>query len=193
MKRLILSTIVLLSATFVMAAQQPAIEGQQPLFVLNGKVITIDELKVIPSEDIESMTLLSKEHASEYALLGNISNGVFVITLKEDDSNLIFLEADVMPQFMGGDVNTFTMWLYGQIRYPEQALKNNIQGKVVVSFVVGSDGYISPNNIEFFDDCDAMLHDEVRRVLLSSASWTPAVQNGKNVAVRYTLPVVFKL
>ena len=190
MKKVILSTLALLSATLIMAAPRPAVEEQQPLFLLDGKAITIDELKTIPSEDIESMEILSKEQASEYAHLGDISNGVFIITLKQ---SLVFIEADVMPQFMGGDVNTFTMWLYGQIRYPEQAFKNKIQGRVLVNFVVGSDGYISPNNIEFLDNCDVLLQEEVRRVLLSSARWTPAVQNGEHVAVRFVLPVEFKL
>lgn len=107
----------------------------------------------------------------------------------EDDTP--FLVADEMPLFQGKDLNTFRSWLQSQIRYPAEALKRGIEGRVVLSFIVERDGSVS--TIELLQSPDRILSEEARRVVSSSPKWTPGRQNGHLVRVRYMLPVDFSI
>lgn len=105
----------------------------------------------------------------------------------EDDTP--FLVAKEMPLFQGKDLNTFRTWVQSQIRYPAEALKRGIEGRVVLSFIVERDGSVS--TIELLQSPDRILSEEARRVVSSSPKWTPGRQNGHLVRVRYMLPVDF--
>lgn len=105
----------------------------------------------------------------------------------EDDTP--FLVADEMPLFQGKDLNTFRTWVQSQIRYPAEALKRGIEGRVVLSFIVERDGSVS--TIELLQSPDRILSEEARRVVSSSPKWAPGRQNGHLVRVRYMLPVDF--
>lgn len=105
----------------------------------------------------------------------------------EDDTP--FLVAEEMPLFQGKDLNTFRTWVQSQIRYPAEALKRGIEGRVVLSFIVERDGSVS--TIQLLQSPDRILSEEARRVVSSSPKWTPGRQNGHLVRVRYMLPVDF--
>lgn len=105
----------------------------------------------------------------------------------EDDTS--FLVAEEMPLFQGKDLNTFRTWVQSQIRYPAEALKRGIEGRVVLSFIVERDGSVS--TIQLLQSPDRILSEEARRVVSSSPKWTPGRQNGHLVRVRYMLPVDF--
>lgn len=107
----------------------------------------------------------------------------------EDDTP--FLVAEEMPLFQGKDLNTFRTWVQSQIRYPAEALKRGIEGRVVLSFIVERDGSVS--TIELLQSPDRILSEEARRVVSSSPKWTPGRQNGHLVRVRYMLPVDFSI
>ena len=102
----------------------------------------------------------------------------------------IFVKADEMPTFQGGDLSEFCNWVYSNIKYPQEALEKGIQGYVVVKFVVEKDGTIS--NFQVLQSPDKTLSDAVVEVLQKSPTWNPAKQNNKLVRVTYTLPVLFK-
>ena len=107
----------------------------------------------------------------------------------EDDTP--FLVAEEMPLFQGKDLNTFRTWVQSQIRYPAEALKRGIEGRVVLSFIVERDGSVS--TIELLQSPDRILSEEARRVVSSSPKWTPGRQRGHLVCVRYMLPVDFSI
>ena len=100
---------------------------------------------------------------------------------------------DEMPQFMGGDLTTFRNWVMENVRYPEEAMNNGIEGMVLVRFCIDKDGYIKENMTGIIKSPDKSLSEEVLRVLKSSPQWVPGKQKGKNVIVQFTLPVNFKL
>lgn len=107
----------------------------------------------------------------------------------EDDTP--FLVAEEMPLFQGKDLNTFRTWVQSQIRYPAEALKRGIEGRVVLSFIVERDGSVS--TIELLQSPDRILSEEARRVVAASPKWTPGRQKGHLVRVRYMLPVDFSI
>ena len=113
--------------------------------------------------------------------------------LPGSDADQPFVIVEKMPTFRNGDLDTFRKWVQGEIKYPAEAVQKNIQGRVVVSFVVEPDG--SLDQIELLQAPDKLLADEARRVIASSPAgdWSPGIQRGEKVRVKYTLPVDFRL
>ncbi|MBR5465484.1 MAG: TonB family protein [Alistipes sp.] len=103
----------------------------------------------------------------------------------------VFLIVESMPKFEGGGINAFRQWVMMRVQYPDALRKSGVQGPVVVSFVVGTDG--SVGKIEVLRSPHQALSDEVVRVVKSSPRWTPGTQRGQKVDVKYTLPVTFKV
>lgn len=99
------------------------------------------------------------------------------------------LRVEAMPLFEGGGLDNFRQWVMEHVKYPVEALENNLYGMVVVSFVIEKDGSIS--TLRTLQSPGKPLTDEVLRVIRSSPKWTPGTQQGKAVRVRHTLPVSF--
>ncbi len=107
----------------------------------------------------------------------------------EDDQP--FLRAETMPSFQGGDLNTFRKWVQDNVRFPQIALENGIQGRVTLSFVIEKDGRLT--NIQVLQTPDRSLSEEAIRVLNKSPKWSPGKQRNQTVRVKYTLPVDFRV
>ena len=118
------------------------------------------------------------------------SNYVFVLQKDGTSSEKTFDVVEQMPQFPGGPA-TMMEFLKENIRYPEEAQKKGLQGRVVVSFIVRKDGSI--DNCHVARSVDPLLDAEAVRVIRSMPNWTPGMQDGKAVAVRYNVPVSFRL
>ena len=102
----------------------------------------------------------------------------------------IFRSVEQMPQFPGGDA-ALMKYLSSHINYPPIAAENNVQGKVVVQFVVDKTGKVG--EVKVIRSVDKDLDKEAVRVCKSLPKFTPGRQNGQPVSVWYTLPVQFKL
>ncbi|MBE6176475.1 MAG: hypothetical protein E7146_05725 [Rikenellaceae bacterium] len=194
MKRILLLLLAAVAAASVSAMDYG--ESQQPLYVVDGKAISAEEVKAIASSEIESMTVIrDQKQLAQFKHLGDVSNGVIVVTLKDKEQDDIhFIAVDVMPSFMGGDLNTFRMWVMQNIRYPEVALEQRLQDMVVVKFVVNREGYIEQDGINVLQSNHPDIFvDEVKRVFTASPRWTPGIQKGSAVAVSLVLPVAFQL
>ena len=107
----------------------------------------------------------------------------------EDDQP--FLRAETMPSFQGGDLNTFRNWVQSNVRFPQIALENGIQGRVTLTFVIEKDGSLT--NIQVLQTPDRSLSEEAVRVLSKSPKWSPGKQRNQTVRVKYTLPVDFRV
>ena len=95
------------------------------------------------------------------------------------------------PTFQGGDANTFTKWVYSNIVYPELAIENGIQGRVIVQFTIDKDG--SVKDVRVLRGADSTLDKEAVRVISNSPKWSPGKQRGKAVKVKYTFPIIFQM
>lgn len=115
--------------------------------------------------------------------------GVVEEEVVEDDQP--FLIAETMPSFQGGDLNTFRVWVQQNVKFPQIALENGIQGRVVLSFVIEKDGRLT--NIQVLQTPDRSLSEEAVRVLSKSPKWSPGKQRNQVVRVKYTLPVDFRV
>jgi TonB family protein len=103
-------------------------------------------------------------------------------------STEVFIVVEDMPKFANGHVQEF---LAKNIRYPVEAQKNGIQGRVICQFIVETDGSIS--SVQVVRSVDPLLDAEACRVLYSMPKWIPGKQRGQIVRVKYTLPISFAL
>lgn len=110
--------------------------------------------------------------------------------ISTNPSDLVFTVVEVMPEFPGGQ-GALLQFLAKSIKYPVIAQQNGIQGRVTCSFVVGKDGVI--RNIEVIRGVDPSLDLEATRVISMMPKWKPGMQKGKEVSVKYTVPVTFRL
>lgn len=105
---------------------------------------------------------------------------------REKDSTAVF---DVEPKFRDGGLMEFRRWVAQTVRFPPEALEKKIQGRVVVSFVVDSEGSVT--SVKVIQSPSQILSDEVGRALSSAPKWSPGMANGEPVPVEFTLPVDF--
>ena len=103
----------------------------------------------------------------------------------------IFIIVEEKASFMGGDEGTFRNWVQQRVKYPAIAQENGIQGKVIISFVVNTDGSVS--NIEVLRTPDSTLSDEAVRIIKSSPKWTAAKQRNKSVRQKFVIPIDFRI
>lgn len=96
----------------------------------------------------------------------------------------------VQPEFEGG-IQGLIEYLSKSLKYPEEAKKNKVQGKVILSFIVQKDGRVS--DIQVLRGLGSGTDEEAVRVLANSPKWKPATKNGEKVNVQFTLPIQFKL
>ena len=110
-------------------------------------------------------------------------------TNKEPES---YSSVEQKPMFNGEDAGKFATWVFGQIKYPEEAYNNDIQGRVTLQFTIAKDGKVK--NVKVLRSSGSqLLDDEAVRVVSMSPQWEPGKHNGKKVDVVFTFPVVFKL
>lgn len=110
-------------------------------------------------------------------------------TSAQNNSEKVYNSCQVMPKFPGGD-KAMMEFIASKLKYPQQAVKDNVQGMVLVEFIINTEGKATNPKIirSLSPECDA----EVIRVVGLMPAWTPGKQDGKVVNVKYTLPVMFK-
>ncbi len=101
-----------------------------------------------------------------------------------------FVTVEQMPSFPGGEVE-MQKFIRDNLKYPVIAQENGIQGRVTIRFVVTKDGTIS--DVQVLRGIDSSCDKEAVRVVKAMPKWIPGKQNGRNVPVYFTLPVIFKL
>lgn len=110
---------------------------------------------------------------------------------EEAEEEEIFFIVEDMPDFQGGGQDAFRKYIAENLRYPQIAAENGIQGRVFVQFVVNANGEVSDATV--VRGVDPSLDREAIRVVMSSPSWTPGRQRGEPVRVAFTFPINFVL
>ena len=143
-----------------------------------GNEIVVIERTVTPQNTECNATLSEREPVE-------MPNGMEV-----DKTKKAFDVVEQMPQYPGGPA-ALMQFLAQNIRYPEEAHKAGVQGRVIVSFVVETDGSIS--EAKAVKSVSSELDAEALRVINCMPNWNPGRQNGEVVRVKYVVPVTFRL
>ena len=111
-------------------------------------------------------------------------------TVVSQKNQTVFDVVEQMPEYPGG-IAALLEYLMKNVKYPADAEKQKIEGRVIATFIVETDGSIS--NIEVAKPVFPSLDAEAVRVLSGMPKWTPGRQNGKEVRVKYAVPISFNL
>ena len=130
-----------------------------------------------------------KENESSSVSHSLIKEGKSVVQKKNEDDE-IFEGAEQNPSFPGGE-KEMKDWIRQNLRYPQSAKDNNIQGNVMVQFVVNKDGSIVEPKVYMPVDPD--LDKEAIRLISSMPKWIPGKNNGKEIRVRPMITITFRL
>jgi protein TonB len=124
--------------------------------------------------------------------VSDAGKGVVEAPKKDDeDYDKTFTKVEIESEFPGGAA-AWLRYLNKNLRYPDDAVNNEIQGTVVVQFIVDKEGNVSDVQAIAGPD-NGGLREEAVRVIKKSGRWTPAVQNGRQVKSYKKQPIVFKL
>ena len=113
-----------------------------------------------------------------------------IVEEKKPEPEKVFTAVEQMPQFPGGDA-ALMKYLSSNINYPQVAMENGVQGRVIVQFVVTKNG--SVGEVKVIRSVDRDLDKEAIRLCKSLPKFIPGKMNGQSVNVWYTLPITFKL
>jgi periplasmic protein TonB len=173
--------------------QEQQQQQQQPQFV--PQQIMSDVLKIVRNEvKVSDEVNLSIEDTKEAAPISLPTITSTTVAKQEEpiEEEEIFFIAEDMPLFNGKDASeSFREYVAKNLKYPEIAAENGIQGTVYIQFVVEPSGFIS--KIKVLRGVDPSLDKEAVRIIQGSPQWTPGKQRGKPVRVSFTFPITFKL
>ena len=194
---------------------------ENPLLIIDGKRVTMKEMQALDTQTIDHIEVLKDKASTEiYGEEGK--NGVILITTKnaareavtatwtpssstDTSDDIISTEGDIetetvdskvydvaekLPEYPGG-MEAMMKFLSENVHYPEEAYKSGVQGRVLVNFIIEKDGSIS--NVHVIKKVNDNLDAEAVRVVSAMPKWTPGMQEGKVVRVKYTLPITFRL
>lgn len=175
-------------------------ETGQPLIgasvvVKGGKERTITDKKGAFSLEVPANAILRCSYQgreSQEVLAADMTNNTHLsLSSKSREMNeQVFTVVEKMPSFPGGDAELLK-YIATNIQYPKESQDNGEQGRVICSFIVGRDG--SVNNPEVLRGVTPLLNEEAVRVINTMPRWNPGMQRGKAVAVKYTVPITFRL
>lgn len=103
----------------------------------------------------------------------------------------VFEMVEQMPEFPGGGMSAALEYIQKNMQYPESAKENGTQGRVTVQFVVDKAGNVTEPKV--LRPVDKELDAEAIRLVKSMPKWKPGMQKGQAVAVKFTMPVLFRL
>ncbi|TGE17228.1 energy transducer TonB [Hymenobacter elongatus] len=148
------------------------------------EVPDVEELKekVVATETVKGNT----DNPADLAGLEGEGNKV----VEEVVENKVYTYVEQMPTPPGGMAGLLA-YLGKTIKYPALALRNQVEGKVFISFVVGPTGNIT--DVKLTKGIGAGCDEEAIRVIKAMPNWTPGKQNGRPVSVSYTVPVTFAI
>ena len=173
---------------------EPVTDEQIVVLEIDGKKLTVTgenavesmkklmdsdkyEINVVEEVDVTSLKLVKKEEVKEPEM-------------EDINGEDIFYVVEEMPEFPGGET-ALRQFIASTVKYPEEAQKGGIQGKVYVSFVVTKNGSIA--NAKVVRGVHSSLDMEALKVVNSQPKWKPGKQRGEAVNVQYTVPINFVL
>jgi protein TonB len=175
----------------IMPEKVPPPELKPPAEMIN-QIKNLQPVVTVDSSETSSYIPTTEEVAAS-AENGSVPEEVIPLENPEPlvpAENKPFIRVEEMPEFPGG-WQALLKYIGQNIRYPSEAQNNNIQGKVILQFVVNSDG--SVDRIEVLRSVHPSLDSEAVRVVKTLPRFKPGKQGGIPVPVWYSLPVTFRL
>jgi TonB family protein len=150
-------------------------ENDTTITELAGDVADVDGLMEMPEPEVEE------------AVRGKMPAPVDTIRPINNDEKVLTGVVEYQPQFPGG-IKACEQFIKENLRYPDT--ESDVQGRVIVSFMVERDGSLS--DIKVVRGLDPAFDEEALRVVKMMPKWSPGATDGKISVMRYTIPIIFK-
>lgn len=160
------------------------------LFVLPVAFVAVTVISCTSPKEKKTDANQEAVQQSQPASVPEIQVVTYAPQPKEVEQGEVSQVVEEQPMFPGG-MEEMMKFLQQNVKYPKEAYEQGKQGRVIVQFVVNTDGSISNDTI--VRSVDPLLDAEALRVVRSMPNWTPGKQKGEPVRVRFTLPVTFRL
>jgi len=183
--------------TIVIEVSDPVVPEITPPVAIKppAETVPIKYIEPVVTEDDSQVTtyIPSTEEINKIVTDGDVNDTVVYIeptdpVLLPEPEPRIFVEE--MPEFPGG-TTALLRYVSENLKYPEEALYNNIQGRVTIKFVVNTNG--SVDRIEVIRGVDQLIDNEAVRIISTLPRFKPGRQNGVPVPVWFTMPVFFQI
>jgi len=169
--------------------KQPEVKAPPELI----KAIKNLQPKVV-TDSLEATSFLpTNEEINEISKNGKVTDSIVYvepITPEIPVEDKVFISVEENPEYPGG-ANALLRYISENLNYPSEAQRNNVQGRVILHFVVNPDG--SVGKIEILRSIDPLLDNEAIRVVKTLPKFKPGKQRGVPVKVWFSLPVLFKI
>ena len=142
-------------------------------------VIT-DDVKPVTTDEVLAQTTVKETFIEGFGAGDDLSGGQDGVATDEP-----FFLVEVMPSFRGGDINKFRDWVQKRTNYPQAAIEAKIQGKVYLTFIIEPDGSVS--NVTVVKGVASIIDNEAIKAIQASPKWSPGLQRGQPVRVRYSM------
>ena len=169
---------------------KPALKHNRPVMAAVNLPInfTLKSFEEDPNAQVINDTLYIKDKTHDYAITEDENKNAMIMGKNRDVKD--FQAIEKMPEYYGG-IDEMYRFLGENIKYPRSAVKQGIQGRVFVNFIVEADGSIT--NVKVLSGIGSGCDEEAVRVVKSMPKWKPGQADGKNIRVNLTLPITFKL
>lgn len=138
------------------------------------------EVRTVTTDEVLAQTTVDQSVIDGFGTGDDLSLGQGGIAT--DDP---FFLVEVMPTFRGGDINNFREWVQRRTNYPQAAIDAKIQGKVFLTFIIEPDGAVS--EVTVVKGVAPIIDNEAVKAIQSSPRWSPGLQRGQPVRVRYSM------
>lgn len=177
-------------ADYILVAEVAKLDDSN--LIITAKILNVETARLDNSADVQTTTSV-----------GSIEDGCRRLAFRLLPRDVAFYEVSRVsdkpfidnnsrkPQFQGGGMAKFTIWVNQNLEYPQIAIENNIQGRVMVRFTIEKDGSLT--NIQVLSSPNSSLSEAVVRVLQRSPKWEPGFHRGRPVRMDLNIPVDFSL
>jgi protein TonB len=153
--------------------------------------VVVDTVFTIDKSTAATDEFLVSDQGDNPETVGNGSGGDLITGGDGTELEEPYFIVEEMPSFRGGDINRFREWINKRTTYPQEAIDANIRGKVYLTFIVEKDGSVS--SVTVLKGVHPLLDNEAVKVISESPKWTPGLQRGQPVRVRFQVPLNFSL
>lgn len=147
--------------------------------------VVVDSIITIEKTTATTDEALAQQSENQLEVTGNGNGDDILSSMDGTETDEPFVMVEIMPSFKGGDINKFREWVQKRTNYPKVAIDNKIQGRVMLTFIVESDGAVS--NVTVLKGVDPLIDSEAVKAIEASPKWSPGLQRGKPVRVRYSM------
>jgi protein TonB len=153
--------------------------------------VIVDSINISDPKMVSTDEVLSQPVNTELEVYGNGTDDELLTGEGSPREGEAFYLVEVMPTFKGGGLDKFREWVNKRTNYPQAAIDGKIKGTVFLTFVVEKDGSVS--NVTVLKGVHPLLDNEAIKAISESPKWSPGLQRGQPVRVRYQIPMNFIL